>query len=117
MSDGAQVVTVAGETRPDVILMDSRMPELIFAPAIAARLIKCFSTNRSNAFPQLTDREQEVLELIAQGRSNQAIAEHLVLSVKTVRNHVSNIFNKLRVADRAEAIIKAREAGLGLRST
>jgi DNA-binding NarL/FixJ family response regulator len=88
--------------------------EAIFAPAIAARLIGYFSTNRANAFPQLTEREQEVLELIARGRNNQAIAEHLVLSLKTVRNHVSSIFNKLQVADRAEAIVKAREAGLGL---
>ena len=53
--------------------------------------------------------------MIAQGRSNQAIANHLVLSLKTIRNHVSNIFTKLRVVDRAEAIIKAREAGLGVK--
>ena len=63
---------------------------------------------------QTLNQMEEVLELIARGRNNQAIAEHLVLSLKTVRNHVSSIFNKLQVADRAEAIIKAREAGLGL---
>jgi DNA-binding NarL/FixJ family response regulator len=63
----------------------------------------------------LTDREREVLELIAQGRNNQAIAAELVLSLKTVRNHVSSIFNKLQVTDRAGAIVKAREAGMGQR--
>jgi len=65
------------------------------------------------AFPQLSDREREVLSLIAQGCKNAEIAERLVLSPKTVRNHVSNILSKLHVADRAEAIIRAREVGLG----
>jgi RNA polymerase sigma factor (sigma-70 family) len=65
------------------------------------------------AFPELTDREREILGLIAQGLTNTAIAEQLVLSAKTVRNHVSNIFGKLQVAGRAEAIIRARDAGLG----
>jgi DNA-binding NarL/FixJ family response regulator len=64
------------------------------------------------AFPELTEREREILTLIAQGYTNTAIAEKLVLSPKTVRNHVSNIFSKLQVADRAEAIIRARDAGL-----
>jgi DNA-binding NarL/FixJ family response regulator len=64
-------------------------------------------------FPELTDREREVLTLIAEGRSNTEIAARLVLSPKTVRNHISNIFNKLQVVDRAQAIIRAREAGLG----
>ena len=59
------------------------------------------------------DSTDEVLELLAQGLTNTAIADRLVLSPKTVRNHVSNIFSKLQVADRAEAIIRAREAGLG----
>jgi DNA-binding NarL/FixJ family response regulator len=65
------------------------------------------------AFPTLTDREREILDLIAAGRSNTDIARRLVLSDKTVRNHVSNIFVKLQVADRAQAIVRAREAGLG----
>jgi DNA-binding NarL/FixJ family response regulator len=65
------------------------------------------------AFPQLTERERRVLDLIASGQSNQAIAQKLVLSQKTVRNHVSNIFAKLQVAGRSEAIVRAREAGLG----
>ena len=63
-------------------------------------------------FPELTEREREVLILIAQGLTNPAIAEKLVLSPKTVRNHVSTIFSKLQVAGRAEAIICARDAGL-----
>lgn len=90
--------------------------DAIFGPAIARRLIAFFATPRTlppPAFPELTEREREVLELIAQGQSNQAIAQRLVLSQKTVRNHVSNIFSKLQVADRAEAIVRAREAGLG----
>jgi DNA-binding NarL/FixJ family response regulator len=65
------------------------------------------------AFPNLSQREREVLDLIAQGIGNAAIAERLCLSPKTVRNHISNIFGKLQVADRAEAIFRARKAGLG----
>jgi DNA-binding NarL/FixJ family response regulator len=61
----------------------------------------------------LTEREREVLGLIAQGHNNEEIARRLVLSQKTVRNHVSNIFSKLQVADRAQAIVRAREAGMG----
>jgi DNA-binding NarL/FixJ family response regulator len=90
--------------------------EAIFGPAIATRLMAYFAASPggpAQAFPELTAREREVLELIAQGHSNTAIAERLVLSQKTVRNHVSNIFTKLQVLDRAQAIVKAREAGLG----
>ena len=91
--------------------------EAIFGPGIAQRLIGFFSTSRPSAqprlFPELTERESEILALIAQGHTNQEIAEQLVLSIKTVRNHVSNIFSKLQVADRAQAIIRARDAGLG----
>jgi DNA-binding NarL/FixJ family response regulator len=64
-------------------------------------------------FPDLTDREREVLELIALGENNQEIAQHLYISAKTVSNHISNIFGKLQVVDRGQAIVKAREAGLG----
>lgn len=91
--------------------------EAIFGPAIARRLIDYFSAPRTGlpaqAFPELTEREHEVLELIARGFANQAIAQQLFLAPKTVRNHVSNIFSKLQVADRAQAIVRAREAGLG----
>ena len=64
-------------------------------------------------FPDLTPRENEILELLAQGLTNTAIAEKLVLSPKTIRNNVSNIFGKLQVATRSEAVIRARNAGLG----
>ena len=90
--------------------------EAIFSPSIARRLMQYFGTPRPTAppqaFPDLTEREREILRLIAQGYTNTAIAEQLVLSPKTVRNHVSNIFSKLQVADRAGAIIRARDAGL-----
>jgi DNA-binding NarL/FixJ family response regulator len=65
-------------------------------------------------FPELTSREREVLDLLAQGRSNGQIAQSLSLSAKTVRNNVSSIFAKLQVADRSEAIVRARRAGLGV---
>jgi len=91
--------------------------EAIFGPAIARRLMQHFATPRPTAprdlFPELTDRESEILQLIARHETNPEIAKSLHLSEKTVRNHVSNIFAKLRVADRAAAIIRAREAGLG----
>jgi DNA-binding NarL/FixJ family response regulator len=65
------------------------------------------------AFPELTEREEEILSLVAQGKSNQEIARQLFVSLKTVRNHVSNILLKLQVADRAQAVIRARDAGMG----
>jgi DNA-binding NarL/FixJ family response regulator len=91
--------------------------EALFGAAIAGRLMAYFSKPRptapAEAFPELTEREREVLELIAQGLDNREIARRLSLSHKTIRNHVSNIFNKLQVAGRAEAIIRARDAGMG----
>jgi DNA-binding NarL/FixJ family response regulator len=66
------------------------------------------------AFPELTDREHEILALIAEGQSNSEIAEQLHISLKTVRNHVSNIYNKMQVTDRVQAVLRAREAGLGV---
>jgi DNA-binding NarL/FixJ family response regulator len=98
--------------------------EAIFSPGIAERLIHYFATPpaavsdsmRSAAapvFPDLTERERAVLALIAQGLTNSAIADRLVLSPKTVRNYITEIFSKLQVADRAQAIIRARDAGLG----
>jgi len=177
--DGTQVVALAGELTPDVVVMDLRMPgldgieatrqlvsarpdlgvvvltmfeddesvfaamragargyllkgaeqdeilrgiraiaagEAIFGPSIARRVVDHFATGSGSAkavFPTLTDREREVLELIAAGRGNAAIAHELCLTLKTVRNHVSNIFSKLQVADRAAAIVKARDAGYG----
>jgi DNA-binding NarL/FixJ family response regulator len=90
--------------------------EAVFSPAIANRLIDFFAaphpTVPKEMFPSLTEREREILRLIAQGFANPEIAWQLSLSVKTVHNYVSNIFSKLQVADRAQAIIRAREAGL-----
>jgi DNA-binding NarL/FixJ family response regulator len=95
--------------------------EAIFSPTIAARLMEYFAAGPASpqaapgaTFPELTEREREVLTLIARGRSNAEIADELSLSLKTVRNHASNIFNKLQVADRTQAALRAREAGLGL---
>lgn len=90
--------------------------EAIFSPAIAERLLAYFASPHPappQVFPTLTDREREILNLIARGHPNPAIAKQLHLSTKTVGNYVSNIFTKLQVADRAQAIIRAREAGLG----
>ena len=95
--------------------------EAIFGPGVAQRLISFFSAPSPavsrRAFPELTEREEEVLSLVAQGKINQEIAKELFVSLKTVRNHVSNIFLKLQVADRAQAVIRAREAGLGHEKT
>src|SRR5919202_5964605 len=91
--------------------------EAVFGPGVAERIIGFFSVPRSaapqRAFPELTEREEEILSLVAQGKSNQEIARQLFVSLKTVRNHVSPILLKLQVADRAQAVIRARESGLG----
>jgi len=92
--------------------------EAIFGRSVAARVLQYFNglpTSSAASFPELTVREREVLALVAAGRSNTLIAQTLSLSQKTVRNHVSTIFAKLHVADRAQAIVRAREAGLGER--
>jgi DNA-binding NarL/FixJ family response regulator len=88
--------------------------EAIFSPAIATRVLSLLgaATPRDESFPRLTLREKEIMLLIAQGLGNASIADKLVLSPKTVRNHVSHIFRKLRVTDRAQAIAKAKEAGI-----
>jgi DNA-binding NarL/FixJ family response regulator len=180
-ADGEAAVRIAGETQPDVILMDIQMPgvngieatrhivsasphigiimvsmledddsvfaamragargyvlkgadqeqmlrtiravaggEALFGAGIAERLMNFFANltpaTDERTFPELTNREHEVLEMIAQGHNNLEIANALVITHKTVRNHVSNIFSKLQVADRAQAIIRARDAGMGL---
>jgi DNA-binding NarL/FixJ family response regulator len=91
--------------------------EAHFGPEIARRLVDFFSTPKAaspeQALPELTSREREILDLIAQGHSNAKIAAHLFVSPNTVRNHITHIFAKLQVTDRAQAIIRAREAGLG----
>ncbi len=117
MRAGARGYLLKGAQRDDILRAVRAIGsgEAIFGPSIAARLIDYFNATPRTLFPELTDREREVLDLIAAGKSNSAIAEHLFLSLKTVRNHVSNIFNKLQVADRASAIEKARGAGMGVR--
>ncbi|MED7931965.1 response regulator transcription factor [Nonomuraea sp. LP-02] len=93
--------------------------EVIFGPALAQRVTRYFARlatvrpPREEPFQQLTARERETLDLIAAGLTNRQIAERLSLSPKTVRDNVSSIFAKLQVADRAQTIIEAREAGLG----
>jgi DNA-binding NarL/FixJ family response regulator len=90
--------------------------EARFGPAIAGRLMSLFRqsrTTRDRPFPDLSEREFTILELIAQGLNNRQIADHLMISGKTVSNHISNIFLKLHVNDRAQAIVRAHEAGLG----
>lgn len=180
-STGEEVIALAGELQPDVVLMDIVMPgpngieatrqivrtsphirvlmmtmvendesvfaamqagahgyllkeapapelvravsavangEVIFGPGVAERMMNFFLQTQAGAppdpFPGLTTREREVLELMAVGHNSPTIARRLSLSPKTVRNHVSNILNKLQVADRAGAIIRARDAGLGV---
>ena len=117
MQAGARGYLVKGAERRDIARAVEAVArgEIIFGPAVAERALSAFSSSgpRRGPFPELTEREHEILDLVARGLTNQAIASRLVLSQKTVRNHVSNIFMKLRVADRATAIVRAREAGLG----
>jgi DNA-binding NarL/FixJ family response regulator len=96
--------------------------EAIFSPTITRRLTEYFApagrdnmASSAQIFPNLTEREHEILSLMAEGYTNNAIASRLYLSPKTVRNYVSNIFTKLQVSDRSQAIVHAREAGLGTR--
>jgi DNA-binding NarL/FixJ family response regulator len=116
---GARGFVLKGAQRTELVrsIRAVAAGDAIFGPAVARRLMAYFArprpTGSETAFPELTEREREILELVAQGRSNADITAQLVLSPKTVRNHVSNIFSKLQVRDRAEAIVRAREAGLG----
>jgi DNA-binding NarL/FixJ family response regulator len=91
--------------------------DAIFGPGVARRVVAYFARPvvpaDAVAFPDLTDREREILDLIARGHSNAQITAALGLSSKTVRNHITNVFSKLQVRDRAEAIVRAREAGMG----
>jgi DNA-binding NarL/FixJ family response regulator len=114
---GARGYLLKGATREDLrrSIVAAASGEAIFGPAIASRLTALFDDSRrgSRPFPDLTERERDVLELVAQGRANQDIARRLGISEKTVRNHVSTIFAKLEVLGRPEAIVRAREAGMG----
>ena len=93
--------------------------EMVFSSGIASRVLAFFAAGPGasaatlDPFPGLTEREREILDLVARGLTNAEIARRLFVSDKTVRNHVSNVFAKLQVAGRAEAVARARDAGLG----
>ncbi|WP_433357475.1 response regulator [Microtetraspora malaysiensis] len=123
MRAGASGYLVKGARQEEIVraIRSVAAGHAVFGPSVARRIIDFFAgapraVPAAEPFPELTAREREVLDLIAAGHSNSAIARHLVISGKTVSNHISAIFAKLRVADRAEAIVRARQAGLGTRS-
>ena len=115
---GARGYLLKGARRPEIVRSIEAVGagEVIFGPGIAERMMTYFKGARSkpapDLFPQLTDRERTVLARIAAGLENAEIAADLGVSTKTVRNHASNIFAKLQVAHRAQAIVLAREAGM-----
>ena len=118
MRAGARGYLVKGADAHEVVgaIRAVAAGEAVFGAALATRILGFFASPRASGlipFPDLTDREHEILELIARGLSNDAIAARLGISPKTVRNGVSVILDKLEVADRAAAIVRAREAGLG----
>jgi DNA-binding NarL/FixJ family response regulator len=119
MRAGARGYLLKGASHEEMLLAIRAVAggQAIFSPGIAARMMEFFNIMHPakipDVFPELTEREREVLHLVAQSYSNAEIAKELVISPKTVRNNVSNILSKLQVADRAEAILQAREAGLG----
>ena len=116
---GARGYVLKGALKADVLraIRGVQSGDAIFGAAVAQRLMHYFATVRppvlGEAFPELTERERQILGLLAQNRSNQEIADRLVLSIKTVRNHISNICTKLQVVDRTQAMLRARDAGLG----
>jgi DNA-binding NarL/FixJ family response regulator len=119
MRAGARGYVVKGAGRRDLVdsVRSVASGGAVFSHEVADRLAAYFSSLAAvpgkQAFPQLTEREREVLDLVARGLDNRGIARELYLSDKTVRNHVSNLFTKLDVETRAEAIVRARNAGLG----
>ena len=118
MQAGARGYLLKGANQAEIVRAITAVSrgEAIFGPALARRIADFFSATApaaETAFPQLTAREREILDLVAAGRSNAQIAAALYLSPKTVRNNVSNVFAKLHVGDRAEAVARARDAGLG----
>lgn len=126
MCAGARGYILKGADKEEVLrtIRAVAAGEALFGPAIAKKITTFFNgitayprraEEREN-FSDLTDREREVLELIAQGSNNREIANRLYIAPKTVSNHISNIFGKLQVSDRAQAIVKARQAGMGRKS-
>ena len=116
---GARCYVLKGSPQPDMerALIGCARGDAVFGPTVAQRVLRFFDQapagQPTEPFPELTDRERTVLDLISRGATNAAIAERLDISPKTVRNHASNIFSKLHVAGRSEAIIKARDEGIG----
>jgi DNA-binding NarL/FixJ family response regulator len=119
MRAGARGYVVKGADTDDVLraLQSVARGDAVFGPAVAGRVLsyltRPLSARDPMLFPELSEREREVLQLMARGLSNGEIARTLVVSPKTVRNHVSNVFSKLQVTDRSEAVLRARRAGLG----
>jgi DNA-binding NarL/FixJ family response regulator len=125
MRAGAHGYLLKDADRDDLVraITAIKKGEAIFSPAIAQRMMQYFTASptrqssnnnrQPDEFAELTERELEILDLIAQGHNNTVIANKLSLSIKTVQNYVSSILTKLQVADRAQAIVRAREAGFG----
>jgi DNA-binding NarL/FixJ family response regulator len=118
MRAGARGYILKGATHAQVLraVCGVGQGEAIFGPSVAQRVIDFFAAAPPAAakvvFPALTEREREILQLLARGTPNPAIAAQLGLSTKTVANYVSNILGKLQVADRTQAAARARDAGL-----
>ncbi|MGW5262550.1 response regulator [Microbispora sp. NPDC004025] len=116
---GASGYLLKGSDRADVVraVLAVAAGEAVFGPEIAQRVLRSFAAGPRGAsprpFPELTSRELEILDLVATGLGNQAIARRLSISPKTVRNSVSTILGKLHAADRGEAVARARAHGLG----
>ena len=122
MQAGARGYLLKGAEQGEIVAAIQAVAagQAIFGPGVAARVLGYFSApptpqspSASAPFPELTDRERDILDLLAAGRRTAAIADDLHLSPKTVSNHLTSVFAKLEVADRASAIIRAREGGLG----
>lgn len=118
MRAGARGYLLKGAEQDEIVraIRAAAAGEAILGPQVAQRVIDHFThsaRSTTTAFPALTERERQVLELIAAGKGNASIAHELMINLKTVRNHVSNIFTKLQVSDRSAAIVRARQSGLG----
>ena len=118
MGAGAKGYLLKGARRREIVRAVYAVADgwAIFGSAIAQRMMYYFDAQKQNpginVFPELTAREREVLGLLSKGKNNSEIGTMLGLRPKTVRNHISNILNKLQVTDRSKAIILARESGL-----
>jgi DNA-binding NarL/FixJ family response regulator len=116
---GARGYLLKGSDRDEIVraVLTIAAGEAVYGAAVARRIVAFFTESQqrytAHTFPELTARERQVLDLLATGLGNHEIARHLVLSEKTVRNNVATILNKLQVRDRAAAVAKARDAGLG----